>query len=961
MRANYIKLTAFGSYAHTQDLNLDELGEKGVFVIHGDTGAGKTTIFDAITYALYGEPSGSSRKSSDVRSLGADPDTRTEVTLDFTYAGQKYRIIRKAAHERLSRKKNKAGLYDTITDDPEAELYWIGSDGQVQTDHSVIQKGGNAVTKKVTEILGVDRGQFMQIAMIAQGDFRKLIDGSTKDREDLYRTIFQTERYKRLQDEVKRDFSATSDLSKKAIQDIRDQVRSVELAADDQASADLRSELAEGKRPHSEAEGFLNVLIDTDKEGFGSAKALWEDWNKKVNKLQDNAGHLDTAWGYQKQIHSDKEVWEKSEKDEKPLLKKALEEANAKQPEIYELKQKETLLSASLPKYEERDNEAKSAKKWSEKENAARQKKETAQKEYNRLNSEKEKLEKEQSNLVHAGEKILALNNEKNELETKMEDLGTLLKKIKEYHRNDSIYQNHKNELNNLVQDNNRLQSEYNAALHAFFNAQAGILAERLSDGIPCPVCGSVHHPALAIRPADAPSEEEVRQLKEKADEAADAAAVMSRKCGEDLSARDSLLNNVIQPILDKYPQYELSIGNGQQRIPVIQEKLSGQIAVKKTDIKTEENNKARKDAITNKLLPDCNKALEEQRRIQTEEGNNEFIAKTKKEASQRKVSDLSKDLTFESKEKAKEQIKTINNNYQALEADIKKANEDLNALSVRISGLKSSVSTNQRNLKALIRQHEDISSLLSDMTEDLYKERKQAILESIRTASENRNQAGERRDTILKRKSQNEKTLERIQELATDLQIIEAKQTWLKPLNDTLSGKGTDKGKLTFESFVLATVLDRIVARANLRFKEMTAHHLELVRREESTDGRAKFGLDLNVIDHFSGDDKYRKASSLSGGESFMASLSMALGLADEIQSAAGGVKLDSLFVDEGFGSLSDEALAQAKRVLLGLSEEGSGRIVGIISHIQDLQKWTERRINVQKDKDGNSEATIE
>ena len=164
-----------------------------------------------------------SRKSTDVRSLGADPDTRTEVTLEFTYAGQKYRIIRKAAHERLAKKKNKAGLYDTITDGPEAELYWIGPDGQVQTDHSVIQNK-DSVTNKVTEILGVDRPQFMQIAMIAQGDFRKLIDGSTRDREELYRTIFQTERYKRLQDEVKRDFIAISDQSKKAIQDIRDQV-----------------------------------------------------------------------------------------------------------------------------------------------------------------------------------------------------------------------------------------------------------------------------------------------------------------------------------------------------------------------------------------------------------------------------------------------------------------------------------------------------------------------------------------------------------------------------------------------------------------------------------------------------------------------------------------------------------------------------------------------------------------
>ena len=272
-----------------------------------------------------------------------------------------------------------------------------------------------------------------------------------------------------------------------------------------------------------------------------------------------------------------------------------------------------------------------------------------------------------------------------------------------------------------------------------------------------------------------------------------------------------------------------------------------------------------------------------------------------------------------------------------------------------------TSIETNRINLGTLIQQHEDISSLLSNLTEELYKERKQTIQGSIQAASTERGQAGTKRDTILRRKSQNEKTLERIQRLATDLKTIEAKQTWLKPLNDTLSGTGADKGKLTFESFVLATVLDRIIARANLRFKEMTAHHLELVRREESTDGRAKFGLDLNVIDHFSGDDKYRKASSLSGGESFMASLSMALGLADEIQSAAGGVKLDSLFVDEGFGSLSDEALAQAKRVLLGLSEEGSGRIVGIISHIQDLQKWTEHRIYVQKDKDGNSEATIE
>jgi len=958
MRANYIKMTAFGSYARTQELNLDELGEKGVFVIHGDTGSGKTTIFDAITYALYGEPSGSSRKSSDVRSLGADPGTRTEVTLEFTYAGQKYRIIRKAAHERLAKKKNKAGLYETTTDGPEAELYWIGSDGQVQTDHSVIK---NAVTSKVEEILGVDRGQFMQIAMIAQGDFRKLIDGTTKDREDLYRTIFQTGRYKQLQDEVKRDFTATSEQSKKAIQDIRDQVRMVELAADDQTAADLRSELAEGNRPHSEAEEFLKGLIDTDGKALDAAKALWEEWNNKVNTIQDNAGHLDTAWGYQKQILSAKEAKDKSENEEKPRLKEALEEAKAKQPVIEALKQEETLLSASLSKYEERDEARRLAEEWLGKEEAAHKKKGEAELEYNRLKREKDNLEKEQSNLSHAGEKIVTLENEKTGLETKRDDLGTLLEKIKEYHRIDSVYQDHNNKLKDLVQENDRLQGEYNAALHAFLSNQAGILAEGLSDGIPCPVCGSVHHPTPAIKPADAPSEEKVQQLKEKADKAAADAADMSRECGKDHIALNSLLDNVIQPIIGQYPQYELSVENGQDQIPSIQKQLNDQISEKETAIETEKGNKARKDDITDKLLPACNQAREEQQRIQTDKGTEEVQAKALKEAYQRKVVDLSKDLTFKSKEDAVKRIETVKNDYQALGSAIETAKKNLDDIGTKISNLHSSIETNQINLGTLIQQHEDISSLLSNLTEELYKERKQTIQGSIQAASTERGQAGTKRDTILRRKSQNEKTLERIQRLATDLKTIEAKQTWLKPLNDTLSGTGADKGKLTFESFVLATVLDRIIARANLRFKEMTAHHLELVRREESTDGRAKFGLDLNVIDHFSGDDKYRKASSLSGGESFMASLSMALGLADEIQSAAGGVKLDSLFVDEGFGSLSDEALAQAKRVLLGLSEEGSGRIVGIISHIQDLQKWTEHRIYVQKDKDGNSEATIE
>lgn len=960
MRANYIKLTAFGSYAHTQELNLDELGEKGVFVIHGDTGAGKTTIFDAITYALYGEPSGSSRKNSDVRSLGADPDTRTEVTLDFTYAGQKYRIIRKAAHVRLSKRKNKAGLYDTLTDSPEAELYWIGSDGQVQTDHSVIQKV-DAVTNKVTEILGVNHDQFMQIAMIAQGDFRKLIDGSTNDREGLYRTIFQTERYKRLQDEVKRDFIATSDQSKKAIQDIRNQVRLVELATEDQASAGLRSELADGNRPHSEAEGFLKGLIDSDGKALDSARALWEEYNEKVNTLQDNAGHLDTAWGYQKQILSDKAAREKKEKEDKPRSEKELADATAQQPRIDALKQEETLLFASLSKYEERDKARQSAKEWSEKENTARQEKEKAEQEYNRLKSEKEKLETEQSSLAHAGEKILALENEKKELETKRENLNTLLEKIKEYHRIDSLYQKHKEKLTELVQDNDRRQSVSSAALHAFLNAQAGILAQDLSEGIPCPVCGSVHHPALAIKPANAPSEEEVQHLKQEADKAAKDAADMSRKCGEDDIAMKTLLANTIQPLLNQYPQYGLTVENGQDQIPGIQEELNNQISAKETAIESEKKNKQRKVTITDTLLPACNQALEEQQRIQTGEGLKEVEAMAQKEAYLRKATDHFKDLTFESKEKAEERIGTIKNDYQVLESAIEKAKENLTDIGTKISELDSYVKTNQGHLDALILQHKDLSSLLSDLTEDLYQERKQNIQKSIQKTSVERKQAETKRDTILKRKSQNEKTLERIRDLVTDMRTIEAKQTWLKPLNDTLSGLGTDKGKLTFESFVLATVLDRIIARANLRFKEMTAHHLELVRREESTDGRVKSGLDLDVIDHFSGENKYRKASSLSGGESFMASLSMALGLADEIQNAAGGVKLDSLFVDEGFGSLSDEALAQAKRVLLGLSEEGRGRIVGIISHVQDLQRWTERRIHVQKDKDGNSEATIE
>lgn len=903
MRPLKLTMSAFGPYSGKEVLNLDELGENGLYLITGKTGAGKTSIFDAITYALYDKPSGDVRDDSTLRSTYADDSTETFVELEFACKEKIYKVRRNPEYTRL-----KARGEGTTKQAARAELYL--------PDGRIIDKSKKEVTKAIVEIIGVDRDQFLQIAMIAQGEFRKVLLADTEERKKIFRQIFKTQKYESLQNRLKEEALAIKRQFEGARQNLNSYYNGVRCAEDSPLYQKASMAIA-GELTSDEVTQLLNELILNDKkqkEEQEKSLAAVEEQIEKVNALLTRAEeHARTVKEYNRKCESLPIA------QQKLTAAKGRYENLVKTQPLHEQEGKQiTLIENDLKRYDELESLRLDYKKLAEKSvaegealkakkaNGEKVEAEIAalkgvQKEYAESGVKKAEAEAKATALREERENLLALEQSQNQLEI----IKTQLERERKNYAQ-------------ISQKSKALMDEYNALYKSFLDGQAGVMASTLNEGTPCPVCGATHHPSLASVCGIVPTQSQLDELKLRADNARAEAENKSVECakihGKAESVEKSVAEQSVKLLGDCTVKQKLEVCASQLQKLAQQIKELGQEVAKKLEadkylpLAETQIQKLREEVtLCEKTVATC-VAQMEQKKLQGEE--------------------LAKSLKYQFKAQAVEELNRLKESATAFAGALESAQKCVNDESNALSALKGEIAS----LKAVVEKANAIE------VEGLAQSRGQLLAQkaSLQSGKEN----------ILSRINANEECLKNILRISTQSQQLEKRFAWLNALSATANGGISDKEKISFETYVQTSYFERILRRANIRLQKMTGGQYDLVRRVDELGKRSQVGLDIDVLDHHNG--SRRSVNSLSGGEQFKASLALALGLADEIQSSAGGVRLDTMFVDEGFGSLDGESLNLAIATLQELTE--GNRLVGIISHVEELKSKIDRQIVVEK-----------
>lgn len=915
MRPIKLVMSAFGPYAGKTEIELDKLGKNGLYLITGDTGAGKTTIFDAITFALYGEASGDSREVSMLRSKYAEPSTPTEVELVFDYDGREYKVKRNPAYERPGLKTPALA---------KAELSY--PDGRVVT-------GIRDVNNAVKEIMGIDRSQFLQIAMIAQGEFLKLLQASTEEREKIFRHIFKTQLYQRLELLLKDESSALAGSCAEAKRSIRQYIGGIACDEDDVLSIEV-GKAKDDRLPTAEVFTLLETLIGQDAAAEAALTEGKEATDKALSELNSVLDRIAEREKTQKTIEKKKAACTEEEKMLEALAEE-LETEKAKQPETEKAEAEKIGIEAELPRYDALDTLRKELKNKEKEITAKGDTLENRKKSLESKETEAKEQENELKGIGNAEDIKNTLVAEKTGKEEKFTKLSSVFSALKEHAQKSEELAKLQKEYTAAAEEEKEANDRYERSNRAFLDEQAGIIAEALEEGMPCPVCGSTHHPQLAKKSENAPSEEELKKEKSLLDKACELTASKSNLCAAAISELKTLRQSIERDLLllwesirfeDAEEKVKAGIGALAESISELGQKIE------------EQEEKIRRKAELEKQLPETQKAVEELKKeigtLVSELAGAEAAADTLR----RQLEADKAALRFAGRKEAEKRIKELGKLVRDNKAALEKAEAKHKASELRLGGLKAEI-------KGLENSLGDPEGLDKDA-----KEAEKALLQK-KSAEQS-----ESLKSIGIRLSKNGEILQSIRARVSDLAALEERSRWIDTLSKTANGRLSGKEKIMLETYVQMTYFERIIARANTRLFIMTDGQYELKRRKTADNNQTRSGLDLDVIDHYNGTE--RSVNTLSGGESFKASLSLALGLSDEIQSSAGGVKLDTMFVDEGFGSLDPESLDQAVKALLGLAD--GNRLVGIISHVGELQNRIDRQLVVKKEKSGGSRVEI-
>lgn len=909
MRPVYIRMSAFGPYAGIQELNMEELGAGGLYLITGDTGAGKTTIFDAITFALYGEASGDSREAGMLRSKYADPSVPTEVELTFIYGGKTYKVCRNPEYERPT----KRGTGMTMQ---KAEAELIYPDGRVVTKPK-------DVTAAVTEIMGVNREQFCQIAMIAQGKFRDLIEKGTTERQKIFREIFRTAPYQQVQDILKGKYRALERECETLRESVKQYIQGI-----------LWNKDASEETP---VEEVMELLTEQNKADQEIQAGLLEELQQKEQVLQKIRSELERDRERKKRQKLYLELQDKRQEQQEQLVevRRRYREEQGKEPERQRIADEISRLESLMPQYLHLEE----LKKNERADQDEREKLSGKQRQYEAKQEElKGKIQEGREageSLANAPEEYQKLLFESEKHQKYMERLQNLLKVILQYEKLQQDLLVKQREYQTERDKVRKKEMDYRAKNQAFLDEQAGILAQTLVEDQPCPVCGSIHHPVPAEQNPGAPSKDELELLQQELEQCRVREAEASRKAGE-------LLGNVqsrAESIKREAEGLELTGTLEEMKHQLADLQKQGQTTEKQLQQeKGLASEKVKQKDMWNRLLPEQEKALEKVTEELQQIRERQAALESKQKAAGEEIQRLTEVLPYPGQKEAQDKHIELVQKQNVMKRQLEQAEKAVQTAEVEIAGTEG-------RLKELRQQLEE--AVEAD-TEALRQ--KQAEIVTEKAACE------ERGKELHHRIQNNQSVLKNLQNRSKELVEKEKQYTMVRSLAVTALGNIPGKEKIMLETYVQMTYFDRIIARANTRLMVMTGGQYEMKRRRGSSNLRSQSGLELDVIDHYNGSE--RSIRTLSGGESFQASLSLALGLADEIQASAGGIRLDTMFVDEGFGSLDSESLEQAVQALAGLAE--SKRLVGIISHVDELKNRIDRQIVVKKERSGGSTAEI-
>ena len=851
-------MRAFGPYAGETVIDFEKLQGRHLFLICGPTGAGKTTILDAMCYALYGKTSGD-RTGEKMRSDYADSSERTEVIFDFMLGDKTYRATRSPA-QMVDKKRGSGQTLAAM----QASLSELEDGKEINTLRTGIEEAAG-------KLIGLNADQFCQVILLPQGDFRKLLVAKADEREAILKQLFKTQRFSEFKDRLKDRLDAKV-REKMEKQTREDQILSTAGAADEKQLASIVEE----------AEKSLQEAVETTRKQEKESNEFREVYQKETALM----GHFTE-------------------------LDKALKQDAALKNEEGRMKEMEASLSLIrsarelAPYFDQLDGITREGRQEAQKLKTAKADMET----YARLN---ETLEKRIQELDAMKEK----REEERKTALKMQDL---VPKAKLYGAAVQALKNAQNALSRAEEETKRLQASAEAARKArdaqkekadavrksYIDGQAFLLAEGLEDGVPCPVCGAIHHPAPARGGdyvAKAEDVERAQKEYERASAAYDRANDAKEKHSTGAYAKavsDHAKADAQMKTLEEIPEA--------YRDPKFLEMESTRLLA---DIRKWEQDKETAAAQLRKAGADLSASQAACRNA--EERREELVKKYRETESVLK--EASDKAGFQSLDECKEWYKkkdteeSVRKTLEQYRADRKSTEERIKAEEQETAG----------------KERPDMLAL---------NEKSKALQDQLKKASERAAALKERTETL-------QKAVSDARAIEKELEDLRKEEGLIRGLYDLTSGKKT---RITLERYVLGTLLDDVANAANLRLLSMSRRRYSLHRMTDES-GLGKGGLSLEVSDSFTG--RSRPANTLSGGETFLASLSLALGLADVVQSRQGGVRLDTMFIDEGFGTLDPDSLNSAMNTLIDL--QNTGRMVGIISHVPELEERIDARLRV-------------
>jgi len=913
MRPLKLTISAFGPYAGESVLDLEQLGDRGLYLITGDTGAGKTMLFDAICFALYGRSSGQERNiggSKDngelFRSQYAKPETETFVELEFLNRGKRYMVRRVPGYRRPnSKSKTKPPVKATLT----------MPDGEIIT-------GAKQVNDQIVEILGVDKDQFSSIAMLAQGDFKRLLLADRNEKKAIFQKLFRTERFERLQYRLVKECDQISDACAALRSSIRAEISKIESP----------EELPEHLTP-GEARELLETLLKQDEETITALAEQLRTMEEQGKALSAQLAAARRQQQLRQQLNAKQEAM--------TIRRENLDKAEAewkyqqeREPERSALTDQIAALEALKPRYRVLDSlrrdQCQDEKSLLTAQNNAKTLKTRLEEAQAAVSRGEALLEQ----TVDVTEQLAGQREILKELKERKRRLDSLEKGFGELAASAAALEKARQDYLTASERKREAQQSFESLQDLYLDAQAGVLAQRLVPGKPCPVCGSSEHPSPMPLADHVPDKKQLDKAKKTADQARSLAEEASAACRELEGVRaqqERQTAELAKELLDC----------GLEEAPaLLRRELAENAMAQDRCVKTEKALKLRYD-----------------QRMETENA----IAALRPEIE--RLTDAQSRALAQS-EKLRGILDTRGSQIEALDREL--GQDDEKTLELRIDGLKQQrdllkqqLADAEERVRLVKAELDTLDGGVKQLTEELSRE---APVDEVQTAeaeqalSEQLRLHRDRANAARVRMGVNRGVLNVLERTGRELEKLEEQERWLLPLKRTAMGTVAGKEKVDLETYAQTAFFEQIVGCANVRLLAMTDRQYELVCQSTGSDGRRNAGLELGVIDHFNG--SVRSVNTLSGGESFKASLALALGLSDLIQAQSGGIQLDTMFVDEGFGSLDEESLRMAMNTLAGLSD--GHRLVGIISHVAELKERIDKQIVVTKSRDGYSSARI-